>query len=140
LAQRAIGRIGSLLIKESPDQRAEHHQLLEDNPATFSDEFTRRIPTSIDMLEPNSELLQAINCLTLNPCVPTHSIVGQGCWMLGNGDSDGVVPVSSAIHPASTSVTMVTAKHTKLTGDPTVIEQVLSLLREHHAEFTKLQN
>jgi pimeloyl-ACP methyl ester carboxylesterase len=139
LAQRAVGRIGSLLVKESADLKMEHDRLLEDNPAAFSEEFTRRVPTSIDMLEPNSELLQAINGLSINPCVRIHSIIGQGRWMPGSGDSDGVVPVSSASHGRSTSVTMVTEKHTKLTENPVVIEQVLSILGEHHAEFMKSQ-
>ncbi len=45
LAQRTIGRVGSLLIEESPEIKAEHGRLLDDNPRTFSKEFSRRVPT-----------------------------------------------------------------------------------------------
>jgi pimeloyl-ACP methyl ester carboxylesterase len=131
LAQRAIGRVGSLLIKETADLKDEHDRLIKDNPGVFSEEFSRRIPTSIDMLEPKSDLLQAIHRLPINSRVRVHSIVGEGRWMPGNGDSDGVVPVSSAKHEQSLSVTMVAQKHAKLTEDPAVIQQVLRILREH---------
>jgi pimeloyl-ACP methyl ester carboxylesterase len=134
LAQRAVGRVGSLLIDEPAELKAEHRRLLDDNPKAFSKEFSRRVPTSIDMLEPRSELLQAVNSLPLNPTVRTHSIIGQGRWMLGYGDSDGVVPVASAMHERSASTTMVTEKHAQLTRDPAVIEQVLMILREHYSE------
>ena len=140
LAQRAIGRVGSLLIEEPEELKAEHDRLIEQNPGAFSAEFTRRVPTSIDMLEPKSELLQAIHGLPINSRVRLHSIVGRGRWMLGNGDSDGVVPVSSATHEQSSSVTMVDEKHAKLTEDSLVIEQVLTILREHCAENASCLN
>jgi hypothetical protein len=54
--------------------------------------------------------------------------------MPGNGDSDGVVPVTSAKHERSTSVVMVNQKHAKLTEDPAVIQQVIRILREHGLE------
>jgi hypothetical protein len=134
LAQRAIGRVGSLLIKEATDLKSEHDRLIADNPGVFSDEFSRRVPTSIDMLEPKSDLLQAIHCLPINTRVRIDSIVGNGRWMPGNGDSDGVVPVTSAKHERSTSVVMVNQKHAKLTEDPAVIQQVMRILREHGLE------
>ena len=134
LAQRAIGRVGSLLIKEATDLRSEHDRLIADNPGVFSEEFSRRVPTSIDMLEPKSDLLQAIHCLPINTRVRIDSIVGNGRWMPGNGDSDGVVPVTSANHERSTSVVMVNQKHAKLTEDPAVIQQVMRILREHGLE------
>jgi len=103
LAQRAIGSIGSLLIEQPGKLKAEHDRLLKGNPGAFSEEFTRRVPTSIDMLKPDSKLLQAIDCLTPNRRVRMHSIYGTGRWMPGDGDSDGVVPVSSSKHAGTVS-------------------------------------
>ncbi len=59
-AQRLLGKIGSSLVSESEDQRKNHQKLIQCNPGVFTPEITRRIPTSIDMLEPESNLLKAI--------------------------------------------------------------------------------
>ena len=131
LANRAIGRIGSLLIEQTAEVKLAHRQLLDANPDTFSYEFTRRIPNSLDLLEPDSPLLSAINGLPIEPQVHTHSIIGSGRWMPGNGDSDGVVPVSSAIQVTADSEKYVGEKHADLTRDPSTIDEVLRILREH---------
>lgn len=135
LAQRMLGRVGSVLIEEPADLKNEHNKLVRDNPDTFSSEFTRRVPTSIDMLDPNSELLSAINNLPIRPGVQIHSIIGHGRWMPGNGDSDGVVPVTSAYLPGADSEALVIEKHAKLTADPTVIAEVFAIMRAHQAQF-----
>ena len=131
LAQRTIGRVSSLLIEEPEEQKASHARLVAENPGAFSNEFSRRFPTSVDLLEPDSRLLRAIDCLSIPAHVQIHSIVGYGRWMPGDGDSDGVVPVTSAIHGRSVSDTRVIEKHSKLTENQQVIDQVLSILREH---------
>ena len=140
LAQRAVGRIGSLLVKQPPSVAEEHSRLINENPCTFSREFSQRFPTSIDLLEPESELLQAIDRLPISPDVRIHSIVGRGNWMIGNGDSDGVVPVSSALHRQSTSSYLVRGKHAKLTENQDVIEEVMRILNEHIQEFVTSTN
>jgi hypothetical protein len=131
LANRAVGRIGSLLIEQQEEVKLAHRKLLDANPDTFSYEFTRRIPNSLDLLEPDSPLLSAINGLPITSQVHTHSIIGSGRWMLGNGDSDGVVPVSSAIQVTADSEKYVSEKHVDLTRDPSTIDEVLRILREH---------
>lgn len=137
LAQRAIGRLGSLLIQEPPEQKEAHRRLILDNPAVFSDEFSDRVPTSVDLLEPKSPLLQAMDQLPLEPGVKFHSIIGHGRWMLGNGDSDGVVPVTSAIQGGAVSEKRVSGKHADLTSDPETIEELLRILQVHWAEVYK---
>lgn len=131
LAQRTIGRVGSLLIEEPEEQKARHARLIADNPEAFSTEFSRRFPTSVDLLEPDSKLLQAIERLPIRSQVQIHSIIGYGRWMPGDGDSDGVVPVSSATFGRSVTETKVVEKHSLLTGNPQVVDQVLSILEEH---------
>ena len=134
LAQRAIGRLGSILIEEPAEQKKVHRKLLSDNPGVFSDEFSDRVPTSVDLLEPDSPMLRAMDRLPLEPSVKLHSIIGHGRWMLGNGDSDGVVPVSSATQAGATSEKRVPGKHADLTSDPEMIEELLRILRLHWEE------
>ena len=58
-ARRCVGQISSALVKEPPDWKARHAQLIRDNPGAFYEELTRGIPNSIDLLEPSSRILQA---------------------------------------------------------------------------------
>ena len=108
-----------------------HQQLIRDNPGVFSREFTRRIPTSIDLLKPNSPLLHAMDTLPINDRVPFHTIFGNGYWMLAAGDSDKVVPVTSALKPGAISQKPVHAKHTKLNRNPTSVDELFCILRTH---------
>jgi triacylglycerol esterase/lipase EstA (alpha/beta hydrolase family) len=135
LAQRAVGRIGALLVEEPEELKVQHDRLVQDNPGVFSQEFTRRVPTSIDLLNPDSRLLQAIDGLAIDRSVRIHSIVGTGRWMLGSGDSDGVVPVSSATFAQADSECLIPGKHAKLTENEAVISEVLAVLRLHYREL-----
>lgn len=131
LAHRAVGRLGSMLIKQPNELKRSHQELLLRNPNTFSDEFTRRIPTSIDLLDPDSELLSTIGRLPLEQRVQQHSIIGYGRWMPGSGDSDGVVPVTSARQPGVVDEKFVIEEHSKLTQNEEVIQQVIAILKQH---------
>ncbi len=131
IAQRSIGRLGSFLVEQPTDLKLSHRKLLCDNPGVFSQEFSNRTPTSIDILEPSSPLLLAIDSLPVDPSIRMHSIIGHGRWMPGSGDSDGVVPVSSARKYGVDSERLVHDKHTDLPADPMTIEEVFSILREH---------
>jgi len=138
LAQRAVGRLGSLLIEQPAEQKQAHRQLTKDNPFVFSSEFTKRIPTSIDLLEPSSPLLAALDRLPLEPRVQLHSVIGHGRWMPGNGDSDGVVPATSARQSNAVSEQWVTEKHTDLPRDPAMIDELLSILQTHFIQLSGL--
>jgi len=133
VARRTIGRLASLLVREPANVRLAHRELILDNPNAFSREFSRRVPTSIDLLDPNSPLLLAIDRLPVEPRVETHSIIGYGRWMLGSGDSDGIVPVSSAQDASAISENKVLEKHAKLTKDPSAIDEVMCILNAHSA-------
>ena len=106
--------------RRSPTQR--HAQLMRDNPDVFSDELARRFPTSVDLLEPSSPILNATARLPYRPGVAVHSIVGEGRYTVGSGPSDGVVPVSSAVSaaaPARRSSTLSIRKnHAMRTSSP----------------------
>jgi pimeloyl-ACP methyl ester carboxylesterase len=130
-AQRAIGRFGALLVREPEELRRRQRQVVEANPGVFSDEFSRRFPTSIDLLNPSSSLLQAIGRLNFEPAVSSHSIIGNWRPMIGNGLSDGIVPVDSARIDQVNTELVVHQKHTGLTNDPAVIAEVMRIMREH---------
>ena len=111
--------------------QAEHEQLLRDNPNAFSSEFTRRIPTSIDLLRPDSPLLQAIDRLPVARHVREHSVIGSFRPMLFAGNSDGVVPVASARRRNAVSEKMIRARHSGIHQDPDGIEELVRILRLH---------
>lgn len=136
-ANRPIGRWSSSLVEEPPAMQQEHRQLVRDNPAVFSQEFARRIPTSIDLLEPDSPLLQAIDRLPHARRVQFHSIVGSGFWTLGAGESDRVVPVESARKSGVVSEKFVDARHWDLHKSPAGVAELLCVLRRHLQEFDR---
>jgi pimeloyl-ACP methyl ester carboxylesterase len=132
LARRCIGRIGSALVSLPAERADEYAQLIDDNPDVFEPQFRSGPPRSIDMLEPESPLLNALLVLPVSPQVTMHSIIGtEGCPALAGGPSDGVVPVSSAQLPGVASELMVNARHEQLHRDPESVAEVLRILREH---------
>lgn len=130
-AQRPIGRFGSCLVEDTDETTRAHEQIVNDNPGAFSKEFSRRIPTSIDLLRPGSPLLLAMDRLPKNPCVPEHSIIGSWVPMVHAGDSDSVVPVNSAIRKGAASELIIHAKHTQLHHSDAGIHELVRILRLH---------
>ncbi len=130
-ARRPVGQIGSKLVEEPASMQERRQQLLNDNPGVFSREFSRRVPTSIDLLKPNSLLLRATDSLPISQRVSFHTIYGSGYWMLGAGNSDKIVPVNSSILPGAISDKSVHAKHTKLNRNETTIAELFCILRTH---------
>ena len=130
-AKRPIGRLGSRLVKEPEEQQSLHHQLLTTNPNVFSREFSRRIPTSVDLLREDSPLLTAMDRLATAAGVQQHSVIGSWGPMLGAIDSDSVVPVSSAIRANVVSQKTIRAKHANLHRDENGIEEIIRILRMH---------
>ncbi|QDV24464.1 esterase/lipase family protein [Aureliella helgolandensis] len=132
-ARRLVGKIGSALVEESADRKQAYQQLLACNPGVFSREVQRRVPTSIDLLNPQSPLLKATDWLPIKDSVVLHSIVGTGRWTLGYGASDGVVPVDSAFEFRARSERCVVEEHSKLNQHPDTVDEVRCLLERHWA-------
>jgi hypothetical protein len=131
LARRPVGRLASKLIDIPEQRRREHERLMRCNPGVFSDEIRERIPTSLDVLEPSSGLLQAIAALPVAESVCMHSVIGNRCWSLLEGKSDGVVSVSSAREPLAVSEKVVRATHGQVKGHPEAVKEILYILQEH---------
>ncbi|MDE0936515.1 MAG: alpha/beta fold hydrolase [Mariniblastus sp.] len=133
-ANRPIGRLGTRLVDEPSSMNAIREQLIRDNPRAFSKEFERRIPTSIDLLRPQSPLLQEMNCLKFSDSVRLHSIIGCGYYLFGSGDSDKVVPVASARNPWVDSELLIISKHTKINSNEEALEELYRILQTHLVE------
>lgn len=130
-ARRAVGSLGAALVEPAPLAEARHTQLVRDNPGVFSDELARRFPTSVDLLEPESPLLNATARLAYRPGVTVHSIVGEGRYTLGSGPSDGVVPVTSARLSGVASEMAVESRHSQEPRNDDVMTEVMRILAEH---------
>ena len=130
-ARRAVGSLGSALVEPAPLAAARHDQVVRDNPGVFSDEMADRFPTSVDLLEPSSPLLNATARLPYRPGVITHSIIGEGSYTTTGEPSDGVVPVASARLFGAASERMVLARHAQEPRNDEVLEEVMRILAEH---------
>ena len=130
-ANRWIGRLGSYLVRIPNNEREQYDAFLAANPGVVHPFASRRIPTSVDMLEPKNPILNAMARLPVSPCVTTHSIIGSGGCGLCQEPSDGVVPVASAQVPCVESELFVEESHEHLHHDPRTIQEVLRILRRH---------
>lgn len=140
-ARRLIGRIGSAFVHLPEDLTEAHQQLIACNPGVFSEEMTRRIPTSIDLLEPNSCLLQALSRLPIDNRIQVHSIAGDYRCSLRNGPTDTVVPLSSALAIEAQSQFVTRTKHEGANKKPLVIAEVRRILELHlRATHAKLSS
>lgn len=131
LARRPLGLLGSALVEVPPEAAEVHLQLVRDNPGLFRDELRNRLPTSVDLLKPGSELLAATARLCFSQRVQLHSVVGNdpGAW--GAEPSDGVVNVASASLHGVRSELVVEARHNGLHHNPETVEEIARILGEH---------
>ena len=138
-ASRAFGRVFSKLIHFGSQEEAAYVQLIQNNRDVFNPYLWRKQPTSIDILEPRSPILDALNEMPINPSVTMHTIVGTGGLRLLREPSDGVVTVSSAEQPGAVSELQVPATHTELHHAPETINELIRILRLHVDELRATQ-
>ena len=129
-----IGRGAALFVEPSPQQAAMHEQLMRDNPHTFNPEIERRFPTSIDMLAPESPLLEAMQQMCLRPDVKLHNIIGVSNPLSLDGPSDGVVSAHSASHPGCQSVLAIGSPHVKVHRSIQTSAEILRILNCHEKQ------
>jgi hypothetical protein len=137
IASRGTGRFFSAFVHPDEQSQKLHDRLVQDNPNAFTGTFRKRIPTSIDLLEPSDNTLQSIYDLPVPYDVRQHSIIGtgDGPWTLGL--NDGVVPVSSARHRCADTEIQVKASHTKILKHEATIAEVIRLL---HLNLTEAES
>lgn len=131
LASLGVGRLASLAVREPPESKALHERLAELNPGVFRPEYASGVLTTIDLLQPKSPTLQALDRLRPACWVATHSIVGDVHASLLGGRDDCVVAVESAHTPGAQSEICVAAKHTTIHNDPRSAAEIERILRQH---------
>jgi pimeloyl-ACP methyl ester carboxylesterase len=106
-----IGRIGAALVRtprEFVSLYASTKSLVVADPA---ERTLKRMPNSVDTLEPNDRFVRAIDKLPIMSGIPYHSIIGDR----GRGDtpnsSDGIVPYWSSHLDGAKSELIVHADH-----------------------------
>ncbi len=130
LAVNPLGRLASKLVNDPADLVSGFATISQLNGEAIIG-GSSRIPTSVDLLQPDNPVLQAIYNLPSQPTVKYHSIIGVG-GRFGGEPSDGVVSVSSARHPNVQSELMVDATHTTIHHHPETVDEVVRILRHHH--------
>lgn len=130
-ASGIVGNVATLLVREPPQEDQAHQRLLEQNPGVFADIVQKRLPTSIDLLKPQSPLLDAMREMRIGEGVELHTIMGVTLHPSLRGPSDGVVPVASAKHPDSLSEVLTQSPHAKVHRAPEATREVARILAEH---------
>ncbi len=131
MARRLVGRAASQFVRYPADKEAAYRRLMDDNHDVFREYLWKKQPTTIDLLEPDNPLLDAMAQMPFSRCVRLHSIVGTAVTTLRGESSDGVVPVSSARQPGACSERFVSARHEEVNKVDQSLEELQRILREH---------
>ena len=98
MSRGVVGRVGANLISEPDHIHKLLQRLVKENPDAFDSRRFRRFPTSIETLEPNSQILLAL--LNMHPTSPDavkfNSIIGSLAPSGVDKTTDGVVAYRSA--------------------------------------------
>ncbi len=130
-ASRCVGRLAAKLARGATDEEANYEAINMDNPGAFKGRFEESLPTSIDLLRPNSQLLLTLASTASVPDVRVHSIIGDHCRLPRAGRSDGVVPIDSAYRSEAETTKFVDATHTSILRSPDAEQELLRILRMH---------
>ena len=134
LASLGIGRVASLTVQQPPEMKAIHDEIIQANPDSFRADYERSLPTTVDVLEPDSTILQSLRGLRVPCWVTTHSIIGTAHQSPVGEGGDCIVPVSSARLPGVVSEITVPAKHTQVHHHPCTIAELQRILVQHLRE------
>jgi len=129
-SRRPVGRFSSSLISEPNDIGKLLTQLIKDNPDAFDPRRFRRIPTSIDTLDPDSDVLNALLHMTPGEGIIFHSIIGSIRPTPVPQSTDGVVSYQSSHLDGVKSELVVRSDH-GVQKDPEAIREVRRILLEH---------
>jgi pimeloyl-ACP methyl ester carboxylesterase len=131
LASRATGRVAAITVRQPAATAAVYQEVRDLNPGVLRGDFATGLPTTIDVLEPDSTLLEALRVLR-PPCwVTTHSVIGTAHQSLTGDPGDCVVPASSARLPGTVSEIEVPATHTRVHHQPATVRELERILTQH---------
>ncbi len=134
LASLGVGRVASLTVQQPPEMKAIHDEITRANPGSFRPDYERSLPTTVDVLEPSSTILQSLRGLRVPCWVTTHSIIGNAHHSPVGDGGDCIVPVSSARLPGVVSEVLVPATHTRVHHHPDTIAELERILVQHLRE------
>jgi pimeloyl-ACP methyl ester carboxylesterase len=130
LATGWIGRVGAALVRTpklfTPIYTSAKPLLIAD-PAARP---LKRMPNSVDTLEPNDRFVQAVNKLPIARNIPYHSIMGDRGRNDTPNSSDGIVPYWSSHLDGAKSELVVHADH-GAQSNPDAIREVERILKEN---------
>jgi hypothetical protein len=129
-SRRPVGRFSSSLISEPDDIGKLLTQLIKDNPDAFDSRRFRRLPTSIDTLDPDSDVLKALLQMKPGEGISYHSIIGSIRPTPVPQSTDGVVSYQSSHLDGVKSELVVRSDH-GVQKDPEAIREVRRILLEH---------
>jgi pimeloyl-ACP methyl ester carboxylesterase len=128
LASSWIGRIGAALVR-TPQKFTSIYASTE--PLLIADPAARplkRMPNSVDTLQPNDRFVQAVDKLPITPGIPYHSIMGDRGRGNTPNSSDGIVPYWSSHLEGARSELVVHSDH-GAQYNPDAIREVERILR-----------
>jgi pimeloyl-ACP methyl ester carboxylesterase len=128
LASGWIGRIGAALVRTP---RLFTSVYTSTKPLLVSDPAARtlkRMPNSVDTLEPNDRFVQAVAKLPITRGIPYHSIMGDRGRANTPNSSDGIVPYWSSHLAGAQSELVVNSGH-NAQMNPEAIEEVDRILK-----------
>ncbi len=134
LASLGVGRAASLTVRQPPEMQAIHDEVIRANPGSFRPDYERKLPTTVDVLEPDSTILMALHGLRVSCWVTTHSIIGNAHRSPVGEGGDCIVPVSSARLTGVASEITVPATHTRVHHHPHAIAELERILLQHLRE------
>jgi hypothetical protein len=134
LASLGVGRAASLTVRQPPEMQAIHDEVIRANPGSFRPDYERKLPTTVDVLEPDSTILMALHGLRVPCWVTTHSIIGNAHRSPVGEGGDCIVPVSSARLTGVMSEVTVPATHTRVHHHPQSIAELQRILVQHLRE------
>jgi pimeloyl-ACP methyl ester carboxylesterase len=129
IASGWIGRIGAALVRTPrlfTSVYASTKPLLVSDPAART---LKRMPNSVDTLEPNDRFVQAVDRLPMTRGIPYHSIMGDRGRGNTPNSSDGIVPYWSSHVDGAQSELIVDSGHDAQTN-PEAIHEVARILKE----------
>ena len=135
-----LGRLGARIVGNPLPQNAITDEVLAAPAPELGSPRQKldRLPNSIDVLDPDSPFLQAVDTLPSKPGIPYHSIIGDR----GKGgnlnhtkpvSSDGIVPYWSSHLDGSESETIIPSDHWS-NNHPLGIAEVSRILHLHLGE------
>jgi pimeloyl-ACP methyl ester carboxylesterase len=134
-AESLYGRMGSSLVRMPSERVSLLSNLIKKNPDVFAASLRKGIPTSVDLLKPDSPMLIGLYRLPVNASVQLHTVAGTGGTLSDGAPADGVVPVDSARHPNTASERLVAATHNDLPDHPDTIAEIVRILGVHLQEY-----